>query len=61
MPFIRQSFQLNVIAVRIDLYLVLQGAVLPFGLFPDNDEVQVVVACAVAGQTVHMNHICKEV
>lgn len=61
MPFLRQSFLLNVIAVRIDLYLVLQGAVLPFSLFADNDEVQVVVASAVAGQAVHMNHICKKV
>lgn len=43
------------------MYLVLQGAVLPFGLFADDDQVQVVVASAVAWQAVHMNHIGKQV
>lgn len=47
--------------VRSDLYLMLQGAVLPFSLFTDYDQVQVIVASAVAWQTVHVNHICKKV
>lgn len=40
---------------------MLQGAVLSFGLFTNYDEVQVIVASAVARQAVHMNHICKKV
>ena len=40
---------------------MLQGAVLPLSLFADNDEVQVVVASAVAWQAVNMNHISKQV
>lgn len=48
-------------AVRSVVYLVLQGAVLPLGLFANDDQVQVVVASAVARQAVHMNHISKQV
>lgn len=48
-------------AVRSVVYLVLQGAVLPLGLFTNDDQVQVVVASAVARQAVHMNHISKQV
>lgn len=40
---------------------MLQGAVLPLSLFADDDQVQVVVASAVAWQAVHMNHISKQV
>lgn len=40
---------------------MLQGAVLSFSLFADYDEVQVIVASAVARQAVHMNHIRKKV
>lgn len=47
--------------MRIDLYLMLQGTVLSFSLFTDYDEVQIVVASAVAWQAVHMNHIRKKV
>lgn len=47
--------------MRSVVYFMLQGAVLPLGLFADNDEVQVVVASAVAWQAVHMNHISKQV
>lgn len=61
MPFIKQPFLLYIIAVKIDLYLMLQGAVLSFSLFADYDEIQVIVASAVARQAVHMNHIRKKV
>lgn len=47
--------------VRRDIYLMLQGAVLPFSLFTDDDKVQVIVPSAVARQAVHMNHICEKV
>ena len=40
---------------------MLQGAVLPLGLFTDDDQVQVVVASAVAWQAVYMNHVGKQV
>lgn len=40
---------------------MLQGAVLSFCLFADYDEVQVIVAGAVARQAVDMNHIRKKV
>lgn len=40
---------------------MLQGAVLPLGLLTNDDEVQVVMASAVAGQAVHMDHVSKEV
>ncbi len=43
------------------LYLVLQGAVLSFGLFADDDQIQVVVASAVARQAVDVDHISKQV
>lgn len=46
---------------KSSVYLVLKGAVLPLGLFADDDQVQVVVASAVARQAVHMNHISKQV
>lgn len=48
-------------ARRSVVYLMLQGAVLALRLFPDDDQVQVVVASAVARQAVHMNHISKQV
>lgn len=43
------------------VYLVLQGAVLPLSLLADDDEVQVVVACVVTRQAIHMNHVSKQV
>lgn len=43
------------------MYLVLQRAVLSLGLLSDNDQVQVVVAGAIARQAVHVNHIGKQV
>jgi len=46
---------------RSVVYLVLQGAVLALGLFADDDQVQVVVAGAVARQAVHMHHVSKQV
>lgn len=46
---------------RSSVYLMLQRAVLPLSLFTDDDKVQIVVASAVARQTVHMNHISKQV
>ena len=46
---------------RSHVYLMLQGAVLPLSLFTDDDQVQVVVASAVARKAVHMNHISKQV
>ena len=46
---------------RSFVYLVFQGAVLPLSLFTDDDQVQVVVASAVARKAVHMNHISEEV
>lgn len=48
-------------ALRGSVYLVLQGTVLALRLFADDDQVQVVVACTVARQAVHMNHISKQV
>lgn len=61
MPFIKQPFLLYIIIVRINLYLMLQGAVLSFSLFADYHEVQVIVASAVAWEAVYMNHIRKKV
>jgi len=43
------------------VYLVFQGAVLALGLLADDDQVQIVVASAVARQAVHMDHISKQV
>lgn len=40
---------------------MLQGAVLPFSLLTDDDQVQVVMASAVALQAVDMDHVSKEV
>lgn len=61
MPFIKQPFSFYIIVMRIGLYLMLQGTVLSFSLFTDYDEVQIIVASAVAWQAVHMNHIRKKV
>lgn len=46
---------------RSVVYLVLQGAVFPLCLFADDDQVQVVVASAVARQAVDVNHVSKQV
>jgi hypothetical protein len=43
------------------MYLVLQRAVLSLSLLSDDDQVQVVVAGAVAGQAVHVHHVRKQV
>lgn len=40
---------------------MLQRAVLPLRLLPNDNQVQVVVASAVALQAVHVHHISKEV
>lgn len=48
-------------ASRSVVYLVLQRAVLALRLLTDDDQVQVVVAGAVARQAVYMNHISKQV
>lgn len=42
-------------------YLVLQRAVLPLCLLTNDHEVQVVVACFIAWQALHVDDICKQV
>ena len=51
----------SVVSVCVSCYLVLQRAVFSLCLLADDDHVQVVVACAVPRQTLHMNHIGKQV
>lgn len=43
------------------VYLVLQRAVLPLRLLPDDHQVQVVVAGAVAWQAAHVHHVGEQV
>lgn len=42
-------------------YLVLQRAVLPLRLLTNDDEVQVVVACFIAWQALHVDNVCEQV
>lgn len=45
----------------VSVYLMFQRAVLPLCLLPNDNQVQVVVASAVALQAIYMHHISKEV
>ena len=43
------------------IYLMLQGAVLSFSLFPDHNKVEVAVAGVETGKTFHAYNVCKQI